>query len=336
MNKNQLVDEVRFERQLSEVQNQSDKWEAKYKIVSKELHAATHRANHLADICRVPRERSYSKLQSSGEGTAIFVLSDIHCEESVDGKTINGLNSFDLTICQQRVESCFKRFLFMADTARHMCKIDTLVLAVLGDLITGHIHEELQEGNNLSPTEATLFISDLLVNGIRFLKTEGGFKNIIVPTCYGNHGRVSETKKVALAYANSYEWLMYKTLEKYTQIPGVTWKVENGYFNWLNVAGFDVRFHHGDHIKYSGGVGGITVPVNKALSQWNKIKVADYDYFGHYHQSINMNRWCCNGSVIGYNAYALSIKAEYEVPSQTISIISKKRGKIFTDKVFCD
>ena len=117
---------------------------------------------------------------------------------------------------------------------------------------------------------------------------------------------------------------------------GIVWKVEEGYHNWLEVQGHLVRFHHGDSINYGGGVGGITIPVNKAIAQWNKVRTAAYDYFGHFHQSVNMNRWTCNGSLIGYGAYALSIKAECEEPSQTISIVSRKRGKILTDRVFCD
>jgi hypothetical protein len=170
---------------------------------------------------------------------------------------------------------------------------------------------------------------------MKFMKREGGFEEIIMPTCVGNHGRTGKKKRCATGYANSYEWLMYKMLDKYVVEPGVRWKVENGYHNWLSIYNYDVRFHHGDNIQYQGGVGGITIPVNKAISQWNKIRTAHYDYFGHYHQFFNTNRWCCNSSVIGLGAYALSIKAEYEEPSQTLSLISRTRGKTFTEKVHC-
>lgn len=37
--------------------------------------------------------------------------------------------------------------------------------------------------------------------------------------------------------------------------------------------------------------------------------------------------WLLNGSLIGYNAFAISIKAPYETPKQTFFLISKKRGK---------
>jgi hypothetical protein len=286
MSKKQVVEQVKHERALQDALAESKRWKTKYEVVAKELTLADKRANLLADIGRPPNHRSLTKLKGSGNSTAIFVLSDVHAEESVDPLTINGLNCHDLKICKNRFENCFSRFLMMADVARGLTTIDTLVVAVLGDLITGYIHEELQEGNNLSPSEAIIFVSDLLVNGIRFLKKEGGFKNIIVPTCVGNHGRTTRERRVATSYSNSYEWLMYKMLSKTVQEPGVYWKVENGYHNYLDIQGHTVRFHHGDHISYGGGVGGITIPVNKALSQWNKVKRADYDYFGHFHQSM--------------------------------------------------
>jgi hypothetical protein len=41
-------------------------------------------------------------------------------------------------------------------------KIDTLVFAILGDMISGYIHDELVESNHLSPTQAVLFAQNLL------------------------------------------------------------------------------------------------------------------------------------------------------------------------------
>lgn len=334
--KDALPEIVRLEQQLATVKSESKVWKNKYDIVNKQLVASDKRANFLADIGRPPRERGLAKIKGSGDATAIMICSDWHVEEEVNPKTINGLNTYTLAIASQRINTVFRRFLMMTDVARAMCTIDTCVIALLGDFISGYIHPELVETNLLSPTEATLFVQDHIVNGIRFLRKEGGFKEIIVPTCYGNHGRTTDKRRCASAYANSYEWLMYKTLEKYVKEPGLTWKVENGYHNWLNIQGYDVRFHHGDELKYQGGVGGITIPINKAIAQWNKVQWADYDYFGHLHQYFNVPRWCCNSSLIGYGAYALSIKAEYEVPSQTISVISKKRGKVLNERLFCD
>ena len=68
-------------------------------------------------------------------------------------------------------------------------------------------------------------------------------------------------------------------------------------------------------------------PGGTFLGQWNQARKADLDIFGHFHQSIDGGKFLCNGSMIGYNAFALSIKAEYEPPQQTLFLVDKKRGR---------
>ena len=41
-----------------------------------------------------------------------------------------------------------------------------------------------------------------------------------------------------------------------------------------------------------------------------------------------------NGSLIGYNAYALSIKASFEPPTQTYFLLDKKRGRTMTAPIY--
>jgi hypothetical protein len=43
-----------------------------------------------------------------------------------------------------------------------------------------------------------------------------------------------------------------------------------------------------------------------------------------------------NGSIIGHNAYAISIKADYEKPRQTLVLIDKKRGKTIVAPILVD
>lgn len=325
------------ERKLAQAEDAAKAWKAKYDHAMEELEQAEARTGIMAAINQQIPPDSIKKLKSGGDAIAVLALSDWHVEEHVDPKVINGINEYTPDIAQKRAEAVFRRAAMLIDFARGFSKIDSACVWLGGDFITGYIHQELEEGNFMSPTEAILFVQEMIVKGMRFLKREAGLKNLIIPTSFGNHGRTTEKRRVATSAANSYEWLMYRSLEQHVRDPGWQWKVENGYFNWVNLFDrYDLRFSHGDNIRFSGGVGGITIPVNKALSQWNKIRPASFDYFGHYHQSIDMTRWTCNGSLIGYGPFALSIKAEPEAPSQTLSIISKDRGKILTMRVFAD
>lgn len=273
----------------------------------------------------------------TGESTAMLILSDWHWEEKVDPLTINNRNVFNPKIAAKRAKNMFAKAAGIIDLYRGFTTINELVVAVLGDMINGYIHDEFLEGNYMSPSEACLEVMEHLVAGIEMLRKETKAKRITIPTAVGNHGRTTQKKRVATSCANSFEWFMYKVLEMYYKDdPVVRWQVGNGYHNWLDVQGHKVRFHHGDSIRYQGGVGGISIPVNKAIAAWNKSEPAALDIFGHYHQSKEDRWWVSNGSLVGYNAYAVEIKADYEEPSQSLVIMSRTRGKIGNMRVFCE
>ena len=124
---------------------------------------------------------------------------------------------------------------------------------------------------------------------------------------------------------------MYKNLEKfYASEDRVEFNIPLAYHSYLDVYDETIRFHHGHAIRYAGGVGGIYVPVLKAINQWNKAIHATLDIFGHFHQLRDGHTFLVNGSLIGYNVFGLSIKADYEKPRQAFTVIDAKRGRTFT------
>jgi predicted phosphodiesterase len=273
----------------------------------------------------------------TSESTAIVVASDWHLEEKVDPCTVNNLNRYTPSIAEKRVNNFFRSALKLIEIQRHGTYIDNLVLGLLGDFISGYIHEELMESNFMSPTEAIVFAFKLLKQGIDLFIKEGKFKNIKLICCQGNHGRTTLKPKISTASKNSFEWLLYYFIQnEYKDNDNVDIVISNGYHVYVDVFNTTIRFHHGDSINYRGGVGGITIPINKAISQWNKSKKADIDVFGHFHQFFDGGNFVVNGSVIGYNPYAIKIKASYESPQQTFFLISKKRGKTIHCPIFLD
>lgn len=266
------------------------------------------------------------------EAVAFAIASDWHVEETVDPKTVNHLNEFNLDIADERIANFFRRVVKLTEIQRAGTRIDTLVLALIGDLMTGYIHEELRETNGLSPTETVLWLSERVGAGLKLL--EKNFDKLVIPCNHGNHGRTTIKPRHATGAKNSYEWMLYQILAK--QFPQFEWHIADGYHNYLEVDGRIVRFHHGDGLKYQGGVGGLTIPVEKAIAQWNRAIRADLDVFGHWHQSQQNPKWISNASLIGHNAYAIAIKAGFEPPSQTYFLMDRKRGRTITAPIFLD
>jgi hypothetical protein len=328
----------RRDTELARVKAERDQAIAKLKQAEADLASAEARQSVL-DAIATPEPKSISagSPKPGGNATAILCMSDWHVEESVDPNTVNGLNEFDLTIASERIKRTFSKAVRLLDSARTLSKIGDVVLWLGGDFISGYIHPELAENNALSPTEALIFAQDHICGGIDFLLKEAGVKSITIPTSHGNHGRTTEKRRVASAAANSFEWLMYKTLERhYRNDPRVIWKVAEGYHNWLDIQGKSIRFHHGDELRYGGGVGGITIPVNKAIAQWDKSKRADLDIFGHWHQMLHHRKFVSNNCLIGYSPFALAIKADFAAPSQTFVVIDRDRpGAVTVQEIYC-
>jgi hypothetical protein len=126
---------------------------------------------------------------------------------------------------------------------------------------------------------------------------------------------------------SSIEHYMYRNIAEYFEKePRVKFIIAEGQHTYIQVYGLSLRFLHGHTVKFGGGVGGITIPVRKAIAQWNKARKADVSFFGHFHQRIDGGDFVGNGSLIGYNAFALSIKADYEPPAQQFVLISNYKG----------
>jgi hypothetical protein len=265
------------------------------------------------------------------EVIAISILSDVHIEELVAKSVVNNLNEYNLNIAGERVTRYFKRLMYMINQTRKSgYKVDNLVLGLLGDFITGYIHEELEESNQLTPVQATIFVQDLLVKGIKFLSEEGNFSKIIIPCVPGNHGRTTSRKRFATGYKNSYEWLIYigikNLFSETTKYDNVEFIIPESEFIYLDLFGRINKFSHGDHFNYQGGIGGLEVPLKKWVLRENAVIKTDMSWIGHWHQYIVLNKVRVNGSLIGYNSYTRAFGFEPEPPKMQFQLLDKKRG----------
>ncbi len=269
------------------------------------------------------------------ESTAVILCSDLHYEEVVDPRTVDGLNEYNPEIAKKRFKNIFRNGLKLIDMTRSKSNIRKLVLWLGGDFISGYIHDELMENNAMSPVEASIDVYKMCVSAIDYMVDNGDFDEIIVVTSVGNHARTTPKIKISTCAENNFEWLIYNFLmTHYEKSSTVQLKLSRGYFNYLDIYGKTIRFHHGNYVRYGGGVGGITIPLNKAIAQWNQSRPAYLDVFGHWHQRISSKNFVGNGSIIGYGPYAISIKAAFEPPQQSFFLMHPSKGKTVEAPIF--
>jgi hypothetical protein len=294
--------------------------------------------NHTPQILDIPPRLSHG----TSESVAVGVFSDWHIEETVEKDDVSGMNEFNLVIGDARVTKAWQGFYRLYDILSRDTHIKDVIVALLGDFISNSIHEDLAETNGLLPTDAMYKAQNLIVSGLKFL-----LKNLpkdvkISVVCHsGNHGRMTVKQRGQSEAGNSLERFMYFNIRDFFRDePRVSFQIANGYHTYTRLFEQDrpyvIRWHHGHAVKYQGGVGGIYVPVNKAINEWNKtIRDVDLDVFGHYHQYIDAGNFVCNGSIIGYNDFAVRNKFPYEPPRQAFFLINKKyRSKTMATPIF--
>jgi hypothetical protein len=264
--------------------------------------------------------------ENTSEATVVVLASDWHVEEEVVPATVNFLNKYNLDIAKKRAHTFFERIVRLVTKEQQDVKIKHVVVFLGGDFITGRLHEENLETCLLRPVDAMIYAQELIASGIEFMlkNSKLSFTFVCKP---GNHSRITKRVHAATEAGNALETMMYHNLRERFAGERATFVIEPSYHSYVKVYDYTIRFHHGHNIKYQGGIGGLTIPLHKAIHAWNLTQMADFDCCGHFHDYIAMRRFTVNGSLIGYNAFGLAIKAEFQQPIQSMFLIDKKRGK---------
>lgn len=332
------IEDLREETRLHRFQRENKNEKARSKKLMELLEEVEQQRDSVIEFAAMapePFEIEAAK-GKGGEATLVAVASDWHIEERVASATVNGLNEHNLEIAKSRAERFFSTLARLVKIEQENTQVKNLILALLGDFITNDIHEEMREITDLRPSDALWEAQNLIISGIKHLLQETDVKLTIV--CHsGNHARTTKDVFISTENGHSLETFMYRNMAKYFENETrVSFIIPDGYLSYVDVYDTTLCFHHGHAVNFGGGIGGLTIPMNKAIAQWNKNRKADIYVCGHFHQAIDGGNFIVNGSSIGYNAYALRIKASYEKPAQVMFGIHSRMGKYVTRLIYVE
>lgn len=267
---------------------------------------------------------------------AIALFSDAHIEESVDADTVLGLNHYDTAIAEQRIKAYFANLAVCLKRDA----VDALYFASLGDTLSGFIHEHLMQENGMTPPEATLFGQSLIVSGLRHLRKELPEMQIYFIGISGNHSRLTKKIQNSNGFKMSYEWIMYQNIKQICQGAelGVEFLIPESELALVETPdGKRYIFCHGYQVqsKGTGTVAGIYPALGRLAMKWQKIFKQDKIFLGHYHTCVSIPTATVNGSVIGYNAFALTNGMGYEEPAQMYEVFDSEIGQLLSRKIYC-
>lgn len=308
--------------------------ERKYNALKREYDQLSRRHSDLItyeDRAMRPIHIKPSTKKGESEIAPCIIFSDWHAEERVHPKVVNQANRYDLDIAKKRAafvtQNAVKRMRELSDEGA----IKTVPLFLLGDFITGHIHDENVENALLGRLDALQFAEELLTGAIEYLLEHTDY-DYVVYCKVGNHSRMTHKVRMATEWQNSVEPMMYWSMKRYFEqkTERVRFCMEESYYSIANILGTKVRYHHGHAVSYGGGVGGLHIPLRKKVKNWNENQSADVDFMGHYHSFLEHAtfKYVVNGSLIGYNAYAQRLGVPMEPPLQSMAVIHREYGVV--------
>lgn len=310
----------------SRVQRKSD-------VVEERILAAFERAIEV-------REPTYSPLAipKAKQDPHQFVLlwSDTHAGEVVSEVETNGINAYDWSIMLRRFDRIRDSVFSFQDNRPY--PIEHLHIAALGDMLSGNIHDELVETNEVPLAEATIQFAE---DGSRFIESFlERFPEISVSGVVGNHPRSKRKPQAKLAFDNA-DWLAYRAMARFLAAEKrITWDVPKASAHPINVANRRCLLLHGHGIRSTmPGVpwGGVVRRIT-ALDQQYAAKGMPIDHYllGHFHQAnaVLQGKVLMNGSVKGVDEYSLQAFGGGGEPQQLLLTFHPRRG--LTDVSFID
>tara|TARA_R110000824_G_scaffold22240_5_gene81686 strand:- start:1157 stop:2389 length:1233 start_codon:yes stop_codon:yes gene_type:complete len=291
-----------------------------------------------------PKWITKSSPAKGAPGVPTLFLSDFHYGEVVKPDAVNNLNNFNKKISQLRLKSTVETAIDLCHNHMVNSKYPGIVLALGGDMMSGSIHDELIESNDGTSIDHVLELFDQLIWTITTLADK--FNRVFVPTCYGNHSRIYQQWRNKEAAHLSFDWMLYNMLEKHftaNKDDRVQFLIPTGFDAYYKIYGTSYLLTHGDRMGVRGGsgivgmLGPIARGVQKVRSEYaNFGKSIDYVIMGHYHQYISIKGAIVNGSLIGYNEFAMSSRFAFEIPKQALWFTHPQYGITFQVPVVAD
>ena len=310
---NAQLEELKLERQLLE--KEKVKFRDERNEYNRLIRQEARKESYIDLVKRVmseyaPDSIEYERnveIEDNGNDLIIHVT-DIHTGVKID----NFFNKYNINVLKYR----FNRYLDKIFEIRERHKSQNAHV-IIGEVISGLIHENLRCENNQNLIEQFMTISDYLTDFLSELSKE--FNEVHIYVTPGNHSRISPKKEQNLKGEN-FDHLLIPLLSARLQNNNVVHFHENKIEE--SIAMFNVR---GNVVMSSHGDKDSPANVVQKFSLLFKT-IPDLVYFGHRHcnglTTVYNTKIIESGCVSGADSYALDLRL-CTSPEQTVSVVDR-------------
>jgi hypothetical protein len=268
--------------------------------------------------------------KGSSPGIPSVLWSDWHWGEVVLPGQIHFKNEFNVTVAKRRLQKLVERTVALC--FRHMVNPNYpgIVVNLGGDLVSGDIHDELVETNELTSAQTLIDIVGSLAWALKHIADH--FGKVWVIAVAGNHGRMTKKPRAKNRAFTNFDWVIAQLLRShFVADDRFTWQIPDGPDAWYQVYNRRYLLTHGDQFRGGDGIIGALGPIlrgdtKKRARNGNVGLAYDTMLMGHWHQYIPLDRVIVNGSLKGYDEYAMQNNFHFEVPRQALWFTHPEHG----------
>tara|TARA_R110001599_G_scaffold120238_1_gene291219 strand:+ start:191 stop:1147 length:957 start_codon:yes stop_codon:yes gene_type:complete len=280
--------------------------------------------------------KTYSKPKTKSDSPIVAVapLTDLHIGEGIDSDQMGGMNEYNFEIFSRRLYGWTNQVLDLVSLRREHSSIPILKVPMLGDMVSGEIHEELVRSNldNIVMTMAR----GAYMTAQSMIVLAQHFEEVQIDAVVGNHQRLRKE----IYYKDKYvgwDFLFYQWVAAFCKNQkNIKFTIPKTFYQLIDVAGWDVLIHHGDAMRGSSMQQKVH-SLRQALQPQGKS--FQYMLMGHYHHveehDIGTGTALMCGCMKGTDEYAF-LNGLASKASHVLTFFHPKHGMISRDTIFLE
>ena len=154
------------------------------------LEAVLYDTVQAAPPIKIPKPAKLSKNKT--DETLVLALACLHIGEVVKKGAMGGLNEYNVDIAVRRFQFCIEEVISFTTDNMRTHRFNEIKVILMGDMVSGDIHDELKDTNEVHIVEQVHIAATVIAQGIMELARV--FPKVEVVCVSGNHGRVEKEK----------------------------------------------------------------------------------------------------------------------------------------------
>ena len=299
----------------------------------------------------VPVQPPPANGKSSEPQVMVAVLTDTHVGEQVFSSQLMSMNSYDYDIFNRRLSGWASQVINLATFRRNVCPINELIVPMLGDMVSGDIHEELSRTNLDNCMMQMLHAASSIAQALMFLAPH--FQTIKVPCVVGNHGRMTRKPPMKDKYMD-WDYLAYQWMAAFcAKQKNIQFDIPKSFAHIVDIAGKNVLMFHGDAISGGGSSASISRMIGnmRGIFQFKQAlesTIVEHDgvmpgtfsdvMMGHFHRvdvmDIGTGSVYICGTVKGGDEFALQRVQAMTPPKQVVTYWHPSYGNVGMEVIY--